>query len=156
MCGENSISPSQCTHCSVANPEHTACEPSSTSFMSQKWSKEKKSVLSLEGGTGSREADRGVRNGWMDGQIKQRQQPLHRGLASHARRHMRGNRFVSEDPKESRQRQSGEEWRWRTLAVRTGAGIELDLISQVSSHYLCLLLSPFCPITLTMEQAPFL
>lgn len=24
-----------------------------------------------------------------------------------------------------------KEWRWRTLAVRTGAGMELDLISQV-------------------------
>lgn len=40
------------------------------------------------------------------------------------------------------------------MAVRTGAGMELDLISQVSSHYLSLLLSPLCPITATMKQAP--
>lgn len=47
---------------------------------------------------------------------------------------------------------TAEEWRWRTLAVRTAAGMELDLISQVSSRYLSLLLSPLCPITVTMRR----
>lgn len=68
----------------------------------------------------------------------------------------RGTGLFQRRWKASGQRERGEEWRWRTLAVRTGAGMELDLISQVSSHYLCLLLSPLCPITATMKQAPFL
>lgn len=87
------------------------------------------------------------RQRWMDGQIKQRQQPLDRGLTSHARRDVKGNRFGSEglkgiQTKGERRRMEVEDsgcqdWRW----------------DGVRSH-LCLLLSPLCPITATMKQAP--
>lgn len=53
----------------------------------------------------------------------------------------RGTGFPRSDWKGLTQWEEGEEWKWRTLAVRTAAGMELDLISQVSSHYLRLLLS---------------
>lgn len=91
----------------------------------------------------------------MDGQIKQRQQPLDRGRTSPCKKGCEGEQvWFGGTEKAPDKRGRVEEWRWRTLAVRTGAGMELDLISQVSSHYLRLLLSPLCPITATMQQAP--
>lgn len=105
------------------------------------------------GRTGRRGARRrGVRDGWMDGWTDKTETTGH----SHPKQEgmWRGTGWVQRDWKACGQRETGEEWRWRTLAVRTGAGMDLDLISQVSSHYLCLLLSPLGPITATMQQAP--
>lgn len=57
--------------------------------------KEKKTALSIERDREERsEKERCHR--WMDGQIKQTQQPLNRGLTSSARRDVKGNRFGSE------------------------------------------------------------
>lgn len=60
--------------------------------------KEKKTALPM-GRDREERSEEEKRQRWMDGQIKQRQQPLNRGLASHARRDVKGNRFGSEKEK---------------------------------------------------------
>lgn len=51
--------------------------------------KEKKTALPMERAREERSEEE-RRQRWMDGQIKQRQQPLNRGLTSHARRGREG------------------------------------------------------------------
>lgn len=107
--------------------------------------------------TGRREARRsGVRDGWMDGQIKQRQQPLNRGLTSQARRDVKGNRFGSEglksiQTKGDRRRMEVEDsgcqdWRWDGVRSHFSSVIALSVSPPLSS------LSNYCH----NEAGPFL
>lgn len=94
MWGVNSISPSQCPHSGVASPENSACSPSSQSFMGEDdWKRRKRPCQWKGWGGGVRD---GRMDGWMDGQIKHRQQPLNRGLTTPARRDVMENRFGSD------------------------------------------------------------
>ena len=92
---------------------------------------------------------------WMDGQIKKETAAARQRTHIPCKKGCEGEQVWFRGTERAPDKRGRvEEWRWRTLAVRTGAGMELDLISQVSSHYLRLLLSPLCPITATMQQAP--
>lgn len=92
-------------------------------------------------GTGSAEERRCQR--WMDGQIKQRQQPLNRGLASHARRDVKGNRFGSEGLKGTRTKGEGrrmvvedsdcQDWRWDRVRSHFSSVIALSASPPLSS-----------------------
>lgn len=96
------------------------------------------------------------RQRWMDGQIKQRQQPLDRGLTSHARRDVKGNRFGSEglkgiQTKGERRRMEVEDsgcqdWRWDGVRSHFSSVIALSVSPPLSS------LSNYCH----NEAGPFL
>lgn len=83
------------------------------------------------------------RQRWMDGQIKQGQQPLNRGLTSHARRDVKGNRFGSEGLKsiqtkgEQRRMEvedSGcQDWRWDGVRSHFSSVIALSASPPLSS-----------------------
>lgn len=107
-----------------------------------------------QGGEQRSEEER--RQRWMDGQIKQRQQPLGRGLTSHARRDVKGNRFVSEglksiQTKAERRRMEVEDsgcqdWRWAGVRSHFSSVIALSVSPPLSS------LSNYCH----NEAGPFL
>lgn len=142
MRGVNSISPSQCTHSGVASPENTACSPSSPSFMSQDDWRRRNTALPI-GWDGEEKSEEERRQRWMDGQIKQRQQPLNRGPASHARRDVKGNRFVSEGLKSLQTKgergrmeveDSGcQDWRWDWVRSHFSSVIALSASPPLSS-----------------------
>ncbi len=107
-------------------------------------------------GTGRRGAEEERRPRWMDGQIEQRQQPFNRGLASHARRDVKGNRFGSEglksiQTKGERRRMELEDsgcqdWRWDGVRSHFSSVIALSVSPPLSS------LSNYCH----NEADPFL
>lgn len=83
------------------------------------------------------------RQRWMDGQIKQRQQPLDRGLTSRARRDVKGNRFGSGGLKriltkgESRRMEAEDsgcqDWRWDGVRSHFSSVIALSVSPPLSS-----------------------
>lgn len=104
--------------------------------------KEEKTALPVErDGEERSEEERCQR--WMDGQIKQRQQPLNRGLTSRARRDVKGNRFGSGGLKrvqtkgESRRMEvedSGcQDWRWDRVRSHFSSVIALSVSPPLSS-----------------------
>ncbi|KAG7523186.1 hypothetical protein JOB18_041394 [Solea senegalensis] len=98
---------------------------------------------SAASGEGRRAEEREVEVSEMDGQIKQRQQPLNRGHASRARRDVRGNRFGLEGLKriqtkgECRRMEvedSGcQDWRWDRVRSHFSSVIALSVSPPLSS-----------------------